>query len=79
MGFSNCPSFTCGDGAKHMPRLYETLTRICPKCAEASGVGYDWNMVRVVERMGWGVKFGTGPDEEDWGVDVKFSSKCVVL
>lgn len=36
----------------------------------------------MVTRMGWGIKWGTGPDEDDWGVDVKCGGSkngCVIL
>lgn len=80
-GFSNCPSFACADAAaKNKPRMYKTLSRMCPRCGEARGLAYDRNLVRVVERMGWGVKIGGGPDEDDWGVDVRATGcGCVVL
>lgn len=43
-------------------------------------MGYDRNLVRVVERMGWGMKIGGGPGEDDWGVDVRVTGcGCVVL
>ncbi|KHN96458.1 uncharacterized protein MAM_05747 [Metarhizium album ARSEF 1941] len=81
MGFSTCPSFACGAGAtKDRPAFYKTATRACPRCSEAAGVRYDGNLVRVVERMGWGLKIGEGPDEDDWGVDLRVTGcVCVVL
>ncbi|PHH85348.1 hypothetical protein CDD83_569 [Cordyceps sp. RAO-2017] len=81
MGFSTCSSF--GDGVtKDRPRVYRTRSRVCPRCAACRGATYDANAVRVVERMGWGFKLGLGPDEDDWGVDVRFSERgsgCVIL
>lgn len=85
MGFSTCRGI--GDGTtKQTPAFYRTKTRPCPRCAEEDVAGrtYDRNAVRVVDRMGWGVKFGAGPDEDDWGVDVRFGARagacgCVVL
>ena len=77
MGFATCPSM--GDGtAKDRPRVYATRSRPCPRCG---GAAYDGNAVRMVARMGWGVKLGSGPDEGDWGVDVRFDGGdgCVVL
>ncbi|KND95051.1 hypothetical protein TOPH_00280 [Tolypocladium ophioglossoides CBS 100239] len=80
MGFSTCRNI--GDGTtKETPKFYRTKMRPCPRCAEdIVGRMYDRNAVRVVDRMGWGVKFGTGPDEDDWGVDVRFGAcGCVIL
>ncbi|PNY28056.1 Uncharacterized protein TCAP_02020 [Tolypocladium capitatum] len=84
MGFSTCRGI--GDGTtKQTPSFYRTKTRPCPRCAaDMVGRTYDGNAVRVVDRMGWGVKFGAGPDEDDWGVDVRFAARggacgCVVL
>lgn len=81
MGFSTCPSFVCGAGAtKERPRFYNTVTRACPRCNEALGIPYDRNLIRVVESMGWGLKIGAGPDEDDWGVDLRGTGcRCVVL
>ena len=75
MGFLNCVSFR-DDRTKDSPKFYKTESRPCPRC---SGVPYDANAVRLVQRMGWGVKFGgDGPDEDNCGVDVKYLG-CVVL
>lgn len=90
MGFSTCASFVTGEEAKPAPRVYRTRTRPCPRCWCWCGLArascrlhqHDANTVRVVERMGWGVKLGAGPDEADWGMDVRFSARggrCVVL
>lgn len=66
--------------SKDKPRFYKTFTRACPRCNEDRGIGYDRNLVRVVERMGWGVKIGGGPGEDDWGVDVRvLGCGCVIL
>lgn len=78
MGFRTCASFVGAEATKPRPRVYRTGSRACPRCC----CGQDGNAVRVVERVGWGVKLGTGPDEGDWGVDVRFSARgggCVVL
>ena len=85
MGFATCPNI--GDGStKETPRLYKTKTRPCPRCSATQPllgaevvVAYDQNVVRMVGRMGWGFKLGCGPDEDDWGVDIRFSNGCVVL
>lgn len=84
MGFANCPSFVSGDAAaKPAPKFYRTLRRPCPRCSERLGVAYDRNLVQLVERMGWGIKIGRGPDEADWGVDVRMTGReggrCVVM
>ena len=79
MGFSNCHGF--GDGnVKQNPPIYKTKTRLCPKC-DLQGL-YDRNAVRMVEGMGWGVKWGTGPGKLDWGIEIKLGSgraKCIIL
>lgn len=80
MGFSNCSTF-CDGKTSAAPRYYRTRSRLCPRCD--LGGRYDRNTMRVVEAMGLGIKWGTGPDVEDWGVDVNFGSKagraCVIL
>lgn len=76
MGFSTCPSF--GDGSvKPTPKYLKTRTRPCPRC-QLGGV-YDRNQTRMVEGMGWGVKWGVGPRSEDYGCEVTFPGGCVVL
>lgn len=78
-GFWTCSMF--GDGtAKETPALFRTKTRPCPRC-DLGGL-YDGNMVRMVAAMGWGVKWGTGPGEEDWGCDMglgRTRNGCAVL
>lgn len=78
MGFVTCGTFGSST-AKQPPRLYRTRTRLCPRCERAEGRRYhDPNMVRMVEARGGKVKWGTGPDDHDWGCEIKFGS-CVVL
>ncbi|KJZ73649.1 hypothetical protein HIM_06982 [Hirsutella minnesotensis 3608] len=83
MGFSTCRSFGDDAAAKEAPRVYRTRARPCPRCAaDGRRAAYDANAVRLVRRMGWGLKLGAGQDEDDWGVDVRLSergSRCVVL
>ncbi|KAF4123481.1 hypothetical protein GMORB2_6182 [Geosmithia morbida] len=42
---------------------------------------YDVNTVRMVEKRGWGLKWGTGPAMEDWGLEMRFGSGnwCVIM
>jgi hypothetical protein len=80
MGFSNCPSFY--DGTMNAtPRFYRTKSRPCPKC-DLDGA-YDRNCVRMVEAMRRGIKWGVGPDVEDWGIDCNLGrlrgGACVIL
>lgn len=77
MGFSTCPSF-CDGTVKLTPKYIRTRSRPCPRC-DLENV-YDRNQVRMVEAMGWGVKWGVGPGRDDWGCEVKFSGRtCVIL
>ncbi|KAI6770023.1 hypothetical protein HG530_004652 [Fusarium avenaceum] len=72
MGLNNCPTF-CDGTAKDEPKFFNTKSRPCPRC-QMHGV-YDRNLVRMVESMGRGIKWGVGPDADDWGCEVK----CVIL
>lgn len=93
MGFTTCPSFS-GPGQATMKNtslsestpikkptgFYKTRTRPCPTC-DLGGV-YDYNAVRMVTRMGWGMTFGKDPSEGDWGVDLRLGTVkkgCVIL
>ncbi|KAK0392770.1 hypothetical protein NLU13_2265 [Sarocladium strictum] len=80
MGFFNCSSF-CDGTTNATPRFYRTKSRPCPRC-DLDGV-YDRNTVRMVEAMGRGIKWGVGPDVEDWGIDCNLGSSrgrmCVIL
>ncbi|RDA90145.1 hypothetical protein CP533_0768 [Ophiocordyceps camponoti-saundersi (nom. inval.)] len=67
MGFHTCRSFGDTGVTKDRPPVYLTRGRSCPRCGTEA---VDGNVVRLVRRMGWGLKIGVGPDEEDWGVDV---------
>ncbi|PFH60626.1 hypothetical protein XA68_10637 [Ophiocordyceps unilateralis] len=71
MGFYTCRSFGDTGVTKERPAVYRTRSRTCPRCAPGPP---DGNVVRVVERMGWGVKLGVGPDEDDWGVELSYTS-----
>lgn len=74
-GFNNCPSFQDDTIKETPPRVYRTTARTCPRCMrEEFQIGYDGNLVRVVEGMGWGVRIGG----VGWGVDV-LCLGCVVL
>lgn len=66
MGFTTCSQFS-GGVASEAPVLYLTRSRTCPRCSERP---YDRNMVRMVERIRWGLKWGLGPDEDDLGLDI---------
>lgn len=81
MGFVTCDTF--GNGiVKEQPDIYLTATRLCPRCERQEGrrwAGHDANMVRMVVAKGWGLKWGVGPDKEDWGWEVRCKSGCVVL
>ncbi|KAG6087014.1 hypothetical protein E4U15_000195 [Claviceps sp. LM218 group G6] len=85
LGFSNCPSFLHGEAGpiKETPKIYKTRSRICPQCLkEEYRIGYDRNLVRMVERMGWGLRIGGGSElGEEWGVDVSVlrGGCCVVM
>lgn len=72
MGFSTCDMFGNG-AAKEPPAIYKTKSRPCPRCDMHEM--YDLNYVRMVEEMGWGVKWGAGPGRDDWGLEMK----CVIL
>lgn len=72
IGLNNCPTF-CDGTAKPPPKYYRTRSRPCPRC-DLHGE-YDRNLVRMVEGMGWGVKWGVGPGRDDWGCEMK----CVIL
>lgn len=76
MGFSTCELFGNG-AAKEATAMYKTKSRLCPRC-DLGGV-YDRNVVRVVEKMGWGVKWGAGPARDDWGFELKMEDGCVML
>lgn len=78
MGFSTCENFTRGT-VKEPPAIYNTRSRPCPRCEREPGRVCDANAIRAVESMGWGVKWGTGPEREDWGCEVKFRGGCVIL
>ncbi|RDA87341.1 hypothetical protein CP532_2629 [Ophiocordyceps camponoti-leonardi (nom. inval.)] len=72
MGFYTCRSFEDPGVTKARPPVYRTRGRSCPRCGmEGMGEAVDGNLVRLVERMGWGLKIGVGPDEDDWGVDLR--------
>ncbi|RCI15320.1 hypothetical protein L249_6386 [Ophiocordyceps polyrhachis-furcata BCC 54312] len=73
MGFYTCRSFEDTGVTKARPPVYRTRGRSCPRCG--TGEAVDGNVVRLVERMGWGVKIGVGPDGDDWGVDLR----CVMI
>lgn len=75
MGFLTCDLFGNG-AAKEPPKVYKTGSRACPRCN--LGGAYDHNMIRMVERMGSGFKWGAGPGRDDWGWEVKLG-KCVIL
>lgn len=77
MGFFTCPFF-CDGTAKMPPKHIRTRSRACPRC-DLAGV-YDRNFLRMVEDMGWGVKWGTGPGKDDWGFEVKCGKGgCAIL
>ncbi|KFA46629.1 hypothetical protein S40293_08207 [Stachybotrys chartarum IBT 40293] len=67
LGFMTCGTFGSGM-TKDTPKFYKSRKRPCPRC-DLQG-DYDRNNTLMVERMGWGVKWGLGPDENDWGVDL---------
>ncbi|KAH7328830.1 hypothetical protein B0I35DRAFT_418469 [Stachybotrys elegans] len=77
LGFSTCGSF--GNGiTKDTPKFYKTRARPCPRC-DLHGV-YDRNVMLLVRNMGWGVKWGTGPDQNDWGLDIRMgTSRCCTI
>ncbi|CAI6095728.1 unnamed protein product [Clonostachys chloroleuca] len=79
MGFATCDTFRNSNYVKDMPVLYTTESRPCPRCCVlASGGCYDLNSTRMVESMGWGVKWGTGPAKDDLGFEIKVKDGCCV-
>jgi hypothetical protein len=77
MGFSTCASFGSSGAVKATPKLYKTKSRPCPRCELKAG--YDCNVLRMVKDMGWGLKWGVGLDEDDWGFQVTMGKGCTML
>lgn len=80
MGFLTCDTFGTST-VKQAPMICLTRARPCPKCLrDKHGCWSDPNTIRIVESFGSGVKWGTGPKQEDWGCELKFKDgACVVL
>lgn len=80
MGFLVCDTFGTST-IKTPPSICKTKSRPCPRCLrDQHGWALDPNCVRVVKEFGGGVKWGTGPRQEDWGCEVKCRDGiCVVL
>ncbi|KAI5466263.1 hypothetical protein BGZ63DRAFT_127536 [Mariannaea sp. PMI_226] len=78
MGFTTCPEFG-DDSVKPTPQYLTTRSRPCPVC-DLYGQ-YDRNQVRMVEAMGWGIKWGVGPGAGDFGCEIKLPGRgmCVML
>jgi hypothetical protein len=72
MGFTTCPDFD--QGVSHVnPPYILTESRLCP-LHDRRGV-YNRNLVRRVQRIKNGVKWGSGPAEWDSGIEIP----CVIL
>ncbi|QPC66057.1 hypothetical protein HYE67_008288 [Fusarium culmorum] len=74
IGLNTCPTF-CDGTAKDPPKFYNTKSQPCPRC-QLHGV-YDRNLVRMVEAMGWGIKWGVGPGRDDWGCEMNYVSRAM--
>jgi len=77
MKFTSCDTFRTGGSHLHpAAKLFKTKSRPCPKCRPWA---FDPYMMRVVDSYGGGIKWGTGPEKDDLGCEVKFGSGCVVF